>query len=549
MSLHRLLRYGCLLTFTLLQAGAASALDQTQPSPQLIQTQIQQLERRFPVSTGFERQLLADGIRRLYAARQYQPLWERPGELERLLLEIENTADDGLIPQNYQLAELQHLVSAAALSPRQRACRDLLATRAYLLALTHLAQGQIDAGEVEPLWYSDKARRAGRRNVDTALRAAAAGLANGVSEAFEQARPRLPLYASLRQAHAELRRNIAAGAEARAVPPGESLRLDSRDERVPLLRQRLGVAASPADPLVYDPALADAVKRFQRSHYLEDDGIVGKATLGELNMPLRARLDQLRVNLERARWLAREIEPHMVLVDIAGAEVVYYRNGVPEWRSRAQVGTPARATPALKSQITHFSFNPPWTVPPTILRNDKLPRIRKDPDYLRRHRYRVFDSHGNELSPAAVNWSRPGGVILRQDPGPGNALGQVAIRFPNPNAVYLHDTPSKRLFERGQRTFSSGCVRVEDAMGLVNLLIRDAGDTDGDKVQRIIDSGKPRNVSLIHAVPVLLAYWTAAADDSGEIRYRPDIYHHDARLLKALPRRGDAPPPSLCAAE
>jgi len=544
--LKRFPRYCCVAALVMLHGGTVFAAPppQSDATSHYIQTHIRQAgESSFHLSgahDNFERVLLSAGAERLYAANGYQPIWVNPHKFEQLLQALAATADDGLIPQNYALDPLQRVAVGGngSETPEALACRDVLATRAYLLALGHLSQGQIDLEAVEPLWQSETMTQShsSGRNAEAVIRLAETGLSSPPDDVFARARPTLPLYDDLRKAHARLRQ-YSGDASKPNIPAGPSLRPGDRDERVPLLRQRFALPAG-ADSLVYDAAVVDAVQEFQRSHRLAADGIVGRATLAGLNASAKGRLDQLRVNLERARRLSREWEAHMVLVDIAGAQVFYLQNGEAVWHSRAQVGTPARATPQMASQITHFTFNPPWTVPPTIMRKDKLPRIRSDPGYLKRHRYRVFDANGRERSPGSVDWSRPAGITLRQDPGPGNALGRIAIRFPNDKAIYLHDTPSKRLFERGQRTFSSGCVRVEKALDLANLLIRDAGDLDEKGVQRILDRGRTGNVPLIHPVPVLLAYWTADVGDDGNIRYRPDIYDYDARLLAALPKPG-----------
>jgi murein L,D-transpeptidase YcbB/YkuD len=306
---------------------------------------------------------------------------------------------------------------------------------------------------------------------------------------------------------------------------------------VPALRARLRAEdydAGTDSGEHYQGALVEAVRAFQRDNRLAADGVVGAATLAVLNVPAATRVGQLRVNLERLRWFAREREAGFVLVDVAGAAIAYFRDGEPVWHTRAQVGRPERATPLLKSEITHFTFNPTWTVPPTILREDKLPLIRRDPSYLERNRMRVIGPDGRVIPPAGVDWSRPGGVMLRQDAGPDNALGQVAIRFPNPFAVYLHDTPSRNLFAREQRTTSSGCVRVENALELVGLLSADGGGPDADTVASILASRRTRHVTLARPMPILIAYWTAAVGSDGRVTFRPDIYGLDPLLLQAL---------------
>src|SRR5690606_652090 len=225
-----------------------------------------------------------------------------------------------------------------------------------------------------------------------------------------------------------------------------------------------------------------------------------------------------------------------VLVDVAGYRVSYYKDGKPIWQAAVQVGKPYRATPIFRSEITHVTFNPTWTIPPTILRKDVLPKLRKSLDYLRDNKVRVYDTRGRELDPTGIDWNSPGPVVLRQDAGPDGALGQVAIRFPNSHAVYLHDTPHKELFGKGQRAFSSGCIRVERPLELVELLFNDPDNWNRAGIEAAIATARTHNVNLPEPVPILLLYWTVDVRDDGHITFKPDIYQNDAPLLKALNR-------------
>jgi murein L,D-transpeptidase YcbB/YkuD len=256
-------------------------------------------------------------------------------------------------------------------------------------------------------------------------------------------------------------------------------------------------------------------------------------------VPVAARIDQIRVNLERGRWVLHEIHGEFVLVDAAGFNVSYFRNDEPIWTSKVIVGRPYRETPIFKSLITYVVFNPTWTIPPTILVKDKLPIIRRDPGYLVRNNIRVFDSSGREVSPYSVNWSRYGAgnlppYQLRQDPGEDNALGLVKIMFPNPYMVYLHDTPTKSLFDQDQRTFSSGCIRVERAFELAELVLNDAEKWNPATMAEVVASKKIQTVYLQKPVPVLILYWTAQPRPDGQVFFRNDIYGRDPPTLAAL---------------
>jgi L,D-transpeptidase YcbB len=284
----------------------------------------------------------------------------------------------------------------------------------------------------------------------------------------------------------------------------------------------------------FDPRLVDAVKQFQRDQYLEIDAAVGSSTRSALNISAQSRIDQIRVNLDRARSLLRHIPADLVLVDVAGFKVTYYKAAQPVWESRVQVGMAYRTTPIFRSDIHYLTLNPTWTVPPTILRKDVLPKVRNDLEYLRSHNIHVFDGEGKELDPATINWQAPGKITLRQDAGTDAALGKAVIRFPNPYSIYLHDTPYQRLFKPSQRAFSSGCIRVEKILDLVELLLKETPGFDKTEIDKIIQSGKTRNISLAARIPVMLAYWTVEHKENYKLVFKPDIYLRDQIALDAL---------------
>ena len=479
-----------------------------------------------PCSAELSREELATPglLQTFYAELGYMPVWQSQARRTLLADTLLQLAEDGLEPAHYPLPE-------PLPDPN---CADILSSRAYLDALQHLSRGKVEQARVEPFWRAPDSINPDPR--PSVLTLAWQGL-DDLPGAFAAARPTLPQYQLLRQAYGQLRNQPQQ--ERPIIPAGRLLKPGMRDPRVPALTARLaaeGYLSIPpetdgASADLYDETLADAVRRFQVRHDLQGDGLIGNDTLTAMNTSAQARLDQLRVNLERWRWLAGDIEQETLLVDIAGGMLVYYRDGLPLWQARAQVGRPARQTPRLKSLVSRLTLNPTWTVPPTILREDKLPAIRDDLDYLTRNQMRVLDAEGRQLDPETVDWSRPGNIMLRQDAGPKNPLGKLVVRFPNPYSVYLHDTPSQSLFAKSPRTFSSGCVRIEGILGLLDVILSEEQCKD---VSQRITRGRTEQVRIEQRLPIVLAYWTANVDELGQLSLRNDPYGLDAPLLQAL---------------
>ena len=483
------------------------------------------------------------GLSEVYGRLGFQPLWRDGERVVELIRLIQQSAEDGLLPTDYHLTELvrRWWWASADPTPDNVAELDVLASDAYMLLLYHLYFGKVDPATIEPTWNYSSREISGIEAVDFVADALASGR---LRDAVDAARPDHWMYQNGRVLLGAYRALAARGGWPQ-VPAGDKLEPGISDPRVPVLRQRLAVTGDlrdqPLDSDLYDEALTEAVRAFQERHRLTADGVVGPATLAELNVPVDARIRQIRVNLERARQVLHTIgDEDMVIVDIAGYEVRYVQDRRVIWTSRAVVGQPFRQTPIFTAEIEYVVLNPTWTVPPGILEKDILPAVRRDPSYLSRRGLEVVDRTGRPIDPATISWSRYGGnnfpYFVRQQPGDSNALGRVKIMFPNQYLVYLHDTPSKNLFDRDDRAFSSGCIRVQKPLELVERLMADPAWTT-ETLTQAVKSDQPRTLRLAKPVRVLLLYWTVDQDESGRVVFKRDIYGRDARLARAL----DAP--------
>ncbi len=485
-----------------------------------------------------------DLLQEFYARRAFRPAWGDAENAADLRRAVADSAADGLNPADYFLPLLDDLARQAggpAATPTLLAQQDILRTEALLRLGYHLSFGKVDPETFDARW--NYGRILDDRDVPGRIERTLA--ARDVYQRIEALKPTHRLYGVLKRELARYR--AAAGAPQPApVPAGPSLKPGATDPRVPLLRARLvasgDLAAAGADASdLYDPALEAAVRRFQQRMGLESDGVVGAGSVTELNVPVEERIRQLRVNLDRGRVLMHDLPEQFVIVNIAGYTAYLVRGQDIAWSARVQVGKTYRQTPLFRSEINYLVFNPTWTVPPGIIANDILPAARKDPASITRRGLKVLDSSGREVDPASIDWSRfRSGHIpytLRQDPGPNNALGRVKLMFPNPYLVYLHDTPSQALFDRAERAFSSGCVRVERALELAELVLDEPDRWNAQSVAAVMAGGKLQNVTLKRRMPVLLAYWTAWVDPEGRMNFRRDLYGQDAQWAEAL----DAP--------
>jgi len=495
----------------------------------------------------------SDVLPAFYRARDCRPAWiddalslsDAAAFLEALRL----VSGDGLDPENYHLAALESLVReikpANGKKPRQvrpEALADLemLLTDAFLLCGSHLVHGQVNPETIQSEWFIKG------RYEDLAAVLEKGLAAKDVPGALESLRPGHNVYKGLKKALRDYRALADAGGWPE-FPPGPKLVKGDRGARVESLKKvfavmgDLTVAEEEGDPTLFDEGLVQSVKAFQRRHGLEPDGAVGAETATALNVPAAERLMQLRANLERWRWITQDLGKRYVLVDVADFRVAVVEAGREVLSMPAIVGSAYRHTPEFSGRMTYIEINPAWTVPPKLAREDILPKLIKNPGYLKEKGIRIYrdwTEGAPEIDSAAVDWSQVKADALsykfRQDPGPHNSLGRIKFVFPNKFDVYLHDTPERGLFSRAVRDFSSGCIRVERPVDLAEYVLRGDPDWTREKILAAIEGLETRVVHLRDPLGVHLLYWTAWLADDGRVHFRKDIYLRDVALYKAL---------------
>jgi len=490
-----------------------------------------------------------------YERRTYRPAWSddggpRPTALA-LLRAVREADLEGLRPADYHLAAIEELLRDGAGRRGGRRWTvtalvelDLLLTDAFLIYASHLLSGRVNPETIDAQWI------ASRRERDIAAVLAEAIESGRIAESLRGLLPEHPGYHRLRDALARYRAIAAAGGWP-TVPEEAKLATGERGPRVTALRQRLAVTDSSiaAKGDEFDADLEEAVRRFQRRHGLDVDGAVGPATLAALNVSVEERIRQIELNLERWRWLPQELGERYLIVNIANFELDVVEAGRTVLTMRVVAGRPYRRTPVFSDQMTYLVFNPYWHVPRNLAVQDILPQIQSDTTYLGRQGMRVFrpsESGGlEEINPKTIDWAQVTAenfdLQLRQDPGPTNALGRVKFMFPNRFNVYLHDTPTRSLFERSARDFSSGCIRIEKPIELVEYVMAGDSTWTRDRIMAAIATGSEETVRLPQPQPVHLLYWTAWAEDDGSIQFRRDVYNRDASLYAELQESPPSP--------
>ena len=487
--------------------------------------------------------------RQFYERRQHQLAWMEGTKplphVTELVRALNAATAEGLDPQLYSVGLLESrrqeaskgFLTKKGFETKEAGSLDVFFTYLYMKYASDLADGLSDLATADSSWQIRPEKLDPAAHLDSAL-------AKGSVEAsLLDLTPGNPQYKALRKALSEYRSLAAAGGWPK-VPPALKLKPGQASPHVLALAQRLaatgdytGAAPEGGAAARYDARLQEAVKRFQRRHGLTENGVVSSAVVAEMNVPVEARVRQIEINLERWRWLPRNLGDRYVLVNIPEYRLEVWEQERVPLTMRVVVGKRDTPTPIFSDEMTYIVFSPYWNVPPDIATGETLPEVLNDPGFLERSNMEVLGKDGKPIDPASIDLSDPTSYRFRQRPGADNALGLVKFMFPNQYNVYLHDTPSDSLFARATRSFSHGCVRVEETLALAQYVLRDQPEWTRERIEGAMHAGDETVVKLRDAIPVYLGYWTARVSPDGLLQLRQDLYGVDKRLTGLLAER------------
>jgi murein L,D-transpeptidase YcbB/YkuD len=531
-------------------AACNRSLNDKQQSAQIeaLRSSLQGSRRPPFVTRDAEGARLWKDTRQFYRSRNYALAWIEDSEprpqMAELIKALWAAEHEGLDPLLYNVSLLDQrrqeaskgFLTKKGFEAKEAGALDVWLTYVYMKYASDLADGLSDLSHADPAWQIKREAFDPRARLERALSS------NAIADSLLELTPHNAQYRALRKALADYRAQASTGGW--PTIPGMKLKPGQRHAHLAAIAKRLAASGDyrgsvPPDgrPAEYHDELVEAVKRFQRRHGLTDDGIVSAAVVAQMNVPIQGRIAQIQLNLERWRWLPRDLGERHIVVNIPEYRLEVWDRGQVPVAMRTVVGKQDTPTPIFNDVMTHVVFSPYWNVPANIAEGETLPAVLTDPEFLIRQNMEVLDESGNPVDPGSIDVSDPGRYRFRQRPGAENSLGLVKFMFPNQFNVYLHDTPANSLFSRASRSFSHGCVRLEQPLALARYVLQDQPEWTEERIVRAMEGGEETHVKLKRPIPVYLGYWTARVSSDGELQFSNDVYGIDARQTALLQER------------
>lgn len=496
-------------------------------------------------------------IHQFYGERSFQPAWIRDGRIPEIAYEmryeIGQSKFDGLNPSDYHFEVLNEYFSkfeaakkqGKSLSNPELAAVDILLTDAFIMLGSHLSLGKVDPENLRTDWNIQ--RNAPELVLDNRLAEALDG--GGIRQSLQTLYPSFVIYRKMREGLRELYDDLdrfekRPFAQWKPLNTEKSIKPDESGPMMPEIRKRLYFwgyvdAYETEEDKVYDAELVEGIKKLQRRHGMEPDGVIGQGTIQALNQTPEMLINTAAVNLERLRWLPDNLkDSELILVNTANFQLDFLHNRDTVFTSKVIVGKSYHATPQFNAEMSYIVFSPTWTVPTSITRTEIVPAVKKNPNYLASKNMKLLNSSGGVVDPASIDWAKVNPktfpYTVRQEPGESNSLGLAKFMFPNKHSVYIHDTPSRTLFDREDRALSHGCIRIQRPFDFAKFLLSHDPTWTDERIKQAMHQPKEVTVTLNRKIPVAIIYMTYWANGGGEMFFRKDIYGRDAEIAKAL---------------
>ncbi|WP_163398235.1 L,D-transpeptidase family protein [Flavobacterium fluviatile] len=469
-------------------------------------------------------------LKQFYLSSDNKTIWGNTAKRSYVLTQLKNAEELGLNPNDYRVKKMESFEARFnILSDRELAEYDLLLTHNFEKYIIHLYEGKLNPKFLYRNWALEE------KSLDVNSHLVKSFIRNTLDSLVENIQPKTQTYKQLLKA-LKLINNFPED-NIQTIAFTEKIKLNDTNPSLINIKKRLlywnDMSGSDDLTKIYDQKTFESIKKFQSRHGLPADGVIGASTIHALNFSKEKRKHQIIVNLERWRWYPNEFAENYFIINIPDFKLHVVENNDTTAVRNVVVGTSKRRTPVLTSTLKSIVFNPTWTVPPTILKEDVVPAMKHNRNYLKNKNITIYDSAGHEVDPANWNINKPRSYRYIQKPGYYNSLGLIKIMFPNNYSVYLHDTNHRNYFERSNRSLSSGCVRVENPLELARHILDDSENWSKDKIDTIIAHKKTITTKITKKYKLYQWYWTAWSEKN-QLIFRYDVYDLDEDLYSRL---------------
>jgi L,D-transpeptidase YcbB len=541
--------FAFLFLLSLTSCGEKAAI--SDPAVQEIRSRLSSPGASNKVVVGADSLFSPEWVRTFYEKRQFRPAWSAEkgllGDADSLLAALRESDHEGLDPFDYHhdaidsvLVELQrNYTGREPIDPLLRCEMDLLLTDSYLLFASHLNEGKVERDSMRVRWSIGS-----KGSTYDSLLASSLG-SHIVRQGLQSLSPQHRMYADLKDMLASFAKILKKGGWG-SIPTGEAMKGGNQGKRVLTLRNRLWAsgdltARTGWNTDEFDSTLVDGLRSFQRRHGLEPSGVADSATIAALNVPVQRRIEQIRINLERWRWMPHDLGRKNIKVNIPDFRLSVEEQSKQVLSMKVVLGLPEWQTPVFSTAMSHVLFNVHWIAPDDIVSKELINYMKADSNYLRSNNMSLWKRRGDSLQqidPHTVNIKEldPKDIdfFLRQEAGPQNIMGQVKFLVPNEHSIYLHDTPYREDFPKSVRMYSHGCIRLEKPLELAEYVLREFPTWTRERIDTIVAQRTEQSLLLKHPIPVHVVYCTAWKEKDGLVQFRQDYYGLDRKLGAVL---------------